>query len=206
MRTNRLMHLIDPTTIVTTLGYAGVLTIIFVESSLFFGFFLPGDSLLFTAGLLAVSGYVGIVPLMLMVPIAAALGVAVGYWFGVWIGPHLFTKENSFFFNKKHITRSHEFFEKYGPRAIVLSRFIPVVRTFVPIVAGVGRMNFVTFWFYNIIGAILWGDGVLLLGYFLGRTFPIIQEYLSVAIAIVVLISFIPLALEWRRHRKNPHN
>src|SRR4051812_47782338 len=123
------MHLsLDPTTIITTLGLAGVLLIIFIESSLFFGFFLPGDSLLFTAGLLAVSGYINIWSLGLLIPVAAALGVAVGYGFGAWIGPRLFTREDSFFFDKRHIARSQEFFARFGSRALVLSRFIPVVR------------------------------------------------------------------------------
>lgn len=183
-------------------GYIGLFCIVFVESGLFFGFFFPGDSLLFTAGLLAATGVLAIWPLIVLVPLAAILGSAVGYWFGMWLGPRLFTRDDSFFFDKRHIERAKEFYEKYGPRALMLARFIPVVRTFVPIVAGVGKMRFETFFVYNTTGAVVWGAGVTLLGYFLGRTFPAVQQYLTPIILLIIVISFLPLAREWWMHRK----
>jgi membrane-associated protein len=183
-------------------GYVGLFCIVFVESGLFFGFFFPGDSLLFTAGLLAATALLNIWILIVLVPVAAIVGSAVGYAFGSWIGPRLFTKHDSFFFDKKHIERAEQFYEKYGPRAIILARFVPVVRTFVPIVAGVGRMRYTTFFTYNSIGAVLWGSGVTLLGYFLGRTFPAVQNYLTPIIILIVILSFIPLVREWWMQRK----
>lgn len=199
------MHLpaLDPSTLLTTFGYIGLFSIVFAESGLFFGFFLPGDSLLFTAGLFAARGFFDIWVLVLIVPIAAILGDSVGYWFGSWVGPRLFTREDSFFLNKKHVERAQRFYEKYGPKAILFARIVPVVRTFVPILAGVGSMNYRTFLTYNIIGGILWGAGFPLLGYYLGTTFPIIQEYLEVAIIGIIVLSFVPIVVEiWREKRR----
>jgi membrane-associated protein len=198
-----LLH-IDIQGLLLATGYVGLCSIVFVESGLFFGFFFPGDSLLFTAGLLAATALLNIWILVIVVPIAAIVGSAVGYWFGSWIGPRLFTRQDSFFFDKQHIDRAEHFYEKYGPRAIILARFVPVVRTFVPIVAGVGRMKYSIFFTYNGIGAVLWGAGVTLLGYFLGRTFPAVQNYLTPIIILIVIISFIPLAREWWvQHKKS---
>lgn len=187
---------LDPIVLITTLGYVGLVAIVFAESGLFFGFFLPGDSLLFTAGLLASQGILDIWTLIIIIPIAAILGDSIGYWFGSWVGPKIFRKEDSFFFNKAHIVRAEKFYEKYGPKAIVLARFIPIVRTFVPIVAGVGHMKYSTFVTYNIIGGLLWGVGVTLLGYFLGTVFPQAEDYLLPIIIAIILLSFVPIARE----------
>lgn len=195
------LHL-DPVQIITGVGYIGIFSIAFAESGLFFGFFLPGDSLLFTAGLLAVRHIINIEILLFLVPLAAILGDSVGYWFGTYIGPRLFTKQNSLFFDQKHADRARLFYEKHGPMAIVLARFIPVVRTFVPIIAGVGHMRYRTFLIYNIIGGILWSTLLLLLGYFLGRTFPAAGKYLLPLVLVIVVFSFVPVLLEWLRSRK----
>ena len=193
---------LDPTALIVALGYVGLFAIVFAESGLLFGFFLPGDSLLFTAGLLASAGVLDIWILLIIIPIAAMLGDTVGYWFGSWTGPRIFKREDSFLFNKKHVERAEKFYEKYGAKAIVLARFIPFVRTFVPILAGVGRMNYRTFITYNIIGGLLWGVGVTLLGYFLGNFLPHAENYLLPVIVGVVLISLVPLLREWWRARK----
>ncbi|MGC9602380.1 MAG: VTT domain-containing protein [Minisyncoccia bacterium] len=198
------MHLtLDPLAIITTLGYVGLLAIIFAESGLFFGFFFPGDSLLFTAGLLAATHVLNLPVLLVLVPLAAILGDSAGYAFGAWIGPKIFTKEDSFFFNKRHIERSEEFYEKYGARALVLARFVPVVRTFVPIVAGVGRMAYATFIIFNGIGGLLWGLSITLLGYFLGNAFPATENYFTPIIVLIVFISILPIVRElWLAHKK----
>jgi membrane-associated protein len=191
-----LLQLLNAETLIQTAGYLGLFAIVFAESGLFFGFFFPGDSLLFTAGLLAATSTLNIWWLLLLLPLAAVLGDSTGYWFGTWIGPRLFTQEHSFFFNKKYVTRAHEFYQHYGPRAIILARFMPVVRTFVPIVAGVGRMPYRTFLTFNIIGGVGWSAGVTLLGYFLGRTFPAVQHYLTYVILLIIVVSLLPIARE----------
>jgi membrane-associated protein len=198
---NFLPH-IDPLEIIQTLGYLGIFIIILAESGVFIGFFLPGDSLLLTAGLLATQGALSIWLLLVIIPIAAIIGDSIGYSFGRYIGPRLFTKEDSFFFNKKHITRSREFYDKYGARAILLARFMPIVRTFVPIIAGVGQMRYRTFLTYNTVGGFLWADLFLLAGYFLGRAIPNLENYILPIVIVVIVVSFIPIALEWRKGRK----
>src|SRR3569623_2096941 len=153
------MHLpfLDPLALIAAAGYIGLFAIVLAESGLFFGFFFPGDSLLFSAGLLA-SQHVLYLPILLaIVPIAAIAGDSIGYAFGKWVGPRLFVKEDSLFFSKHHVRRAEMFYEKYGPRAIILARFVPVVRTFVPIVAGVGQMPYKTFLMFNVVGGVLWG-------------------------------------------------
>jgi membrane-associated protein len=198
------MHLsiLDPLAIISALGYLGLFSIVFAESGLFFGFFFPGDSLLFTAGLLASQDILYLPILLAGVPIAAILGDSVGYSFGKWVGPRLFTKENSLFFNKQHVVRAQHFYEKYGPRAIIFARFIPVVRTFVPIVAGVAQMKYKTFLIYNIAGGLLWGAGVTLLGYFLGAAFPQTEKYLTPIILGIIAFSFLPIVFEWLAYRR----
>ena len=138
--------------LIKTVGYLGVFGIVFAESGLFIGFFLPGDSLLFTAGLLASQGYLNIATLLLVVFVGAVLGDNFGYAFGKTVGPKLFRRENSILFHKKNLIRAHNFYKQYGPMTIILARFIPVVRTFAPIVAGIGQMQYKTFVFYNIFG------------------------------------------------------
>ncbi len=198
------MHIsfFDPLALISAAGYLGLFGIVLAESGLFFGFFFPGDSLLFTAGLLA-SQHILYLPLLLaIVPIAAIVGDSVGYAFGAWAGPRLFVKEDSLFFSKHHVKRAEAFYEKFGPRAIILARFVPVVRTFVPIIAGVAGMKYRTFLSYNIIGGLLWGVGVVLLGYFLGSAFPQTEKYLTPIIIVIILVSLVPLFLEWLAYRR----
>lgn len=190
----------DLPTLVQTIGYAGIAGIVFAESGLFFGFFLPGDSLLFTAGFLASQGYLNIWILVPLITISAILGDSVGYWFGNKVGPMIFKKSDSFWFSGERALDAERFFEKHGAKSLILARFIPAVRTFTPIVAGVARMDYKTFLTYNIIGGVLWGAGVPILGYFLGSVIPGVDRYILPIIGVIVVISLIPLALEWLKH------
>lgn len=187
---------IDIISLVQTVGYIGLFAIVFAESGLFFGFFLPGDSLLFTAGLLASQGLFNYYILAIIFAVAAITGDSVGYWFGKKIGPKIFNKEDSFFFQKKHIDRTQKFYEKYGTKTIVVARFVPIVRTFAPILAGVGRMNYKIFLKYNIIGGLLWGVGISFLGYYLGSKVPNIENYLTIIIVAIIATSFLPIIFE----------
>lgn len=191
----------DIIALIQTVGYLGIFSMVFAESGLFFGFFLPGDSLLFTAGLLASQGFLDVWTLIFLITIGAVLGDSVGYWFGAKIGPKIFTREDSFFFQKQHIERARLFYLKYGSRAMVLARFVPVMRTFTPILAGVGSMPYKTFLRYNIVGGIGWGAGVTLLGYFLGATIPGIEQYLLLIVVGIIVISFLPLVIEILKSR-----
>jgi membrane-associated protein len=196
------MFQLDPLHLIQALGYLGIFCIILAESGILIGFFLPGDSLLLTAGLLASEGLLSLPLLLILIPVAAILGDSVGYWFGTYIGPRLFTKEDSFIFNKRHIDRSRAFYEKYGARALVMARFMPVVRTFIPILAGVASMKYRKFLVYNAVGGFLWSVAFVLLGYFLGRAIPNIEHYILPIVLAVVVISFLPVAIEWWRNRK----
>ena len=187
---------------ITTFGYIGLCAIVFAESGLFFGFFFPGDSLLFSAGLIASQGFFDIRVLATLIVVSAIAGDSVGYWFGAKVGPKIFTKEDSFFFNKRHIERTRLFYLKYGPRAVVLARFIPVVRTLTPILAGVWNMPYLLFLRYNIVGGVAWGAGLTLLGYFLGAAIPGIEEYIVPIALGIIVVSFLPIALEFYRARK----
>lgn len=185
-----------------SIGYAAVFLIIFAESGLFFGFFLPGDSLLFTAGLLASQGLFDIRILLVGIFLAAVLGDQVGYWTGSKFGKKLFNKPNSFFFNPKHITRAEAFYQKHGKKTIVLARFVPLVRTFAPIVAGMSSMDRSTFTFYNILGGALWTLLLVLGGFFLGSLVPNASEYLDYIVVAIVILSLIPVAIELLKSRK----
>lgn len=193
--------LLDPLTIIKTLGLIGVVSIVFIESGLFFGFFLPGDSLLFTAGFLASQGLISIWWLLILCFIAAVAGDSVGYYFGRRTGPMIFKREDSLFFHKKHVERAHAFYEKYGKKTIIFARFIPVVRTFAPIVAGVAGMEYKTFIRYNIIGGFIWTWGMLGLGYVLGNLIPDAEKYLTPIIILIILVSFMPAVIEFIKHR-----
>ncbi len=182
-------------TILPTIGYLGIFAIIFAESGLLIGFFLPGDSLLFTAGFLASQGFFNIVILALLSFIAAVAGDSVGYWFGHKVGRRLFHKKDSFFFHKENLIKAEKFYEKYGKKTIILARFLPVVRTFAPIVAGIGTMHYQTFISYNIIGGAIWGIGMPVAGYFLGRSIPNVDKYLLPIILLIVIISVAPTFL-----------
>lgn len=185
--------------IVRNIGYIGVFLIIFAESSLFFSFFLPGSSLLFTAGFLASQGFFNIWFLFAGVALAAIVGDNVGYWFGSHVGQKIFEKEDSHIFKKKHLEKTRIFFEKYGTRSLVIGRFIPIVRTFVPILAGVGSMKYRIFFQYNVIGGIMWCGLVTFLGYFLGKTIPNVEHFLLPIVALIVFASFVPVLLEIRK-------
>lgn len=183
--------------LVTSVGYIGLFIIIFAESSLFFGFFLPGSSLLFTAGVLSGQGFFNIYILVTVLAIAGILGDSFGYWFGSKVGPAIFSKENTRFFNNKHLKQTELFYKKHGSKAVVIARFIPIVRTFVPILAGVGKMQYHLFFIYNVVGAILWSVGVTSAGFFLGKSIPNIEHYILPLVAVVIFISIIPIILEY---------
>lgn len=190
---------IDLQALVQFLGYPGVFTVIFLESGVFFGFFLPGASLLFVTGMLA---SVGIFNIWILIPLlftAAVLGDNVGYWFGTYVGRAIYKRPNSRFFKQEHVQFAHDFFEKYGRLAVLLARFVPIARTFTPILAGVGRMNYRIFIFYNVLGAITWACGVTLLGYLIGRHVPNAEHYLTLIILSIIGITTVPLFFTWWR-------
>ncbi len=194
-----------------------VAAIIFAESGLLFGFFLPGDSLLFMTGFLTSSGAAKfaaqnnltavtshIPPLGVLLPVffvAAVAGDQVGYWFGRRVGPALFTREDSRFFKQSHLTKAHAFLERYGPKTIFLARFVPIVRTFAPILAGVGEMRYRTFFAFNVIGGLCWAMGITALGHVLGNV-AFIRNNIEYTIVLVVLVSLSPVAIEYLRHRR----
>ena len=198
---------LNPETILINLGdvaFWGALAIIFAECGLLIGFFLPGDSLLFVVGLFIAQGFIGvnIWVAALLLSLAAFLGNVVGYWIGAAIGPALFSKPNSRIFKQEYVTKTHEFFERHGGQAIILARFVPIVRTFITAMAGVGRMDLRPYLIYSAIGALLWGGVITILGYFLGNI-PIIQNNLEIALILIVVISVIPMLLEWLRSRRH---
>ena len=201
-----------------------VTAIIFAESGLFFGFFLPGDSLLFLSGFLTSSGaadYVmpgqpgaalapvvdGMPHLLVLLPmffVAAVLGDQVGYQFGKRVGPALFTREDSRLFKQSHVAKAHAFLEKYGPKTVLIARFVPIVRTFAPIVAGVGGMRYRTFLIYNVVGGFLWAVGLTTLGHFLGNV-SFVRDHIEIAILVIVFLSVLPVLIELYRVRKHQH-
>lgn len=186
-----LLH-INLTEWVSTIGYIGIFAIIFCETGLFFGFFLPGDSLLFTAGLLATHG---LFHLWLLIPaliIISILGYAAGYWSGDKLGHWFLKKSDSFFFKKKYITQAHTFFDKHGAKAILLCRLVPIIRTFCPIVAGMANMDLKRYMLFNAIGGAVWVLVMTLLGYYIGGAFPQASHYILLFALAVILISIIP--------------
>lgn len=185
----------DLIALIKTAGYLGIFGIIFAESGLFIGFFLPGDSLLFTAGFLASQEILNIWLLAALVFIGAVLGDNVGYAFGRKVGPMIFKKEDSLIFHKKNLDKARVFYEKYGKKTIILARFLPGVRTFAPILAGVGNMSYPVFFSYNLIGGLLWGVGLPGLGYFLGNAVPNIDKYLVPIILAIIFLSILPTAI-----------
>lgn len=182
----------------------GVCAIVFIETGLLVGFFLPGDSLLFTAGLLVATDVIQ-TPIWIVAPLialSAFIGDQVGYQIGRASGPKIFNRPNSRLFRQEYVDKTSEYFERFGGRTIIIARFVPIVRTFAPVVAGVGHMRYRTFVTYNIIGALLWGVGVTLLGYWLGQ-FAFVQKYLEPILIAIVLFSVIPVAVELLRARRN---
>jgi len=197
-------NLLDPTSLIKDFSYIGVFTALFLESGIVFGFFLPGDSLLFTAGLLASQHYLNIVGLIVISVLAAILGNSAGYYTGCKFGKTLFSKKGSFWFSPARIDEAHKFFEKEGPQSLVLARFIPAVRTFLPIAAGIGRMKYRTFLIFNALGALLWGISLPILGFTLGKTVHSIDKYLLPIIFLIVVVSALPVIVPIlkRKYRK----
>ncbi|MEK9176842.1 MAG: DedA family protein [Patescibacteria group bacterium] len=191
----------DLASFIEAAGYAGVTAIIFAETGLFFGFFLPGDSLLFTAGILASQGFFNIWLLSALTTTAAIVGDSVGYWPGAKAGPLIFTRPDSFWFSQERVRVAERFFGRFGPISIVVARFLPVVRTFVPVIAGVAGMRYRTFFVYNVVGAFLWAFGIPVLGYYAGNAIPGIERYLIPIVALIVLSSLIPLGYEVLKRR-----
>jgi membrane-associated protein len=176
--------------------------IVFVETGFFVGFFLPGDSLLVTAGVFAAAGTIELRWLLLPVMLCAIVGDQIGYWIGRTAGKTLYKREDSFFFRRSHLQRAHDFYEKYGGKTVILARFIPIVRTFCPPVAGAARMPYARYLAYDVCGGILWVGSTILGGYFLGRTIPNIGEKIHYVIAVVVLLSILPAIIGLLRARK----
>ncbi|HMU26885.1 MAG TPA: VTT domain-containing protein [Solirubrobacterales bacterium] len=193
---------LDPESLIRTFGMLGVLAIVYMESGLMVGFFLPGDSLLFTAGLLSANDVLpDIWVLLVTIPIAAIAGDQTGYWIGRKFGPPLFNRPDSRFFKREYVDQTAAFFEKHGPRAIILARFVPIVRAFVPVMAGTSHMHYRTFLVYDIVGGILWGAGVTTLGYFLGQI-EFVKNNIEFILIGVVAVSVIPVIFEVRKARR----
>jgi len=186
-------------------GYIGLTLIIFAETGLLVGFFLPGDSLLVTAGLLAADPAFGLNVWLLggILTVAAIVGDTVGYAVGTATGPRIFTREDSLLFNKAHLLRAQAFYEKHGGKTIIIARFMPIVRTFAPVVAGVGRMEYRAFLSYNVIGGVLWIWSMLLTGWVLARTVPGVAKHVEKIILLVVFLSVLPGIIAWLRERRN---
>ncbi|MFI1994148.1 DedA family protein [Actinoplanes sp. NPDC020271] len=198
------MTFLDPEWLISTFGLVGILGIVFAESGLLIGFFLPGDSLLFTAGLLIAGGtylHQSLWLMCLLVSIAAVAGDQCGYLFGRRFGPSLFHRPDSRLFKQENLSRARDFFAKYGARSIVLARFVPIVRTFTPIVAGASHMRYRRFLLFNVIGGTLWACGVTILGYFLGQI-AFVKSNIEFILIGIVAVSVIPIAVEFLRSRK----
>lgn len=193
-----LIHL-DPVAIIQAGGLLGITLVIFAESGLLVGIFFPGDSLLFAAGLLSATGYLSFGPLVVLVVLAAIVGDSTGYWFGKRFGPPLFNRKESFFFKREYVTRTEHFYETYGGRAVILARFVPIVRTIAPTMAGMGSMTYSRFLSYNVIGGLLWGVGMTSLGYFLGAAIPQSEHYILPISLLIIGISFLPFAIGFLR-------
>ncbi|QJR34761.1 VTT domain-containing protein [Gemmatimonas groenlandica] len=189
-------------------GYVGLTIIIFAETGLLVGFFLPGDSLLVTAGLLAADPAFGLNVwlLGLILTVAAIVGDTVGYHVGKATGPRIFTRENSLFFNKSHLLKAQAFYEKHGGKTIIIARFMPIVRTFAPVVAGVGQMRYASFLAYNVVGGVLWIWSMLITGYVLAKTVPGVAQHVEKVILVVVFLSILPGIIAWWRNRGEKAN
>ncbi len=202
-----LQNLTDAQSILSSGGFYLLLIVVYAETGLFFGFFLPGDYLLFLAGLLSAAGiiHVPIYTLVLSLIGAGILGNYTGYWFGYRTGPVLFSKNDSFFFKKRYITVAEEFYAKYGGMALILGRFFPIVRTFAPIFAGVVKVDIKKFTVYNIIGSVAWVTTLTLAGYFLGKRFPELKDYLQYIVLGLIIITTIPLIIAFvkRQYEKS---
>jgi membrane-associated protein len=197
-----LHQLLDPTYLLQLFGYIGLAVIVFSESGLLVGFFLPGDTLLITAGIFASQGHLNIMLTLAIIIVAAIIGDSVGYFIGSKVGPKLFTRPDSRFFSQKNVQEAHAFFEKYGAQSIILARFLPIIRSFVPTIAGVSKLSYKKFLTYNIIGGTLWGLVVTMLGYTLGRVIPNMDHYILPVVITVSIVSFIPLIVHLQKRRR----
>jgi membrane-associated protein len=185
-------------------GYIGLTGIIFAETGLLIGFFLPGDSLIVTAGLLAeTTGVLNVWELGALLTVASILGNTVGYQIGRVTGPRLFSRDDSLLFSKKHLYRAREFYERHGGKTVIIARFMPIVRTFVPVVAGMGQMEYRRYTIYNIVGGVGWIWSMLFIGYFLGRYIPGVDKHIETVIILVVLVSFLPGVIGWLKSRSS---
>jgi membrane-associated protein len=197
----------NPQALISWGGYAGLTFVIFAETGLLVGFFLPGDSLLVTAGLLSATTKIfNVYELGVLLTVASIVGNSVGYAIGRATGPRLFTREDSLLFNKKHLYRAHEFYERHGGATVILARFMPIVRTFVPVVAGMAQMGYRQYTIYNIVGGVAWIWSMLFIGYFLGRYIPGIDKHIESVILVVIAISLLPGVIGWYRARKASPN
>ncbi|MFA6251300.1 MAG: VTT domain-containing protein [Candidatus Paceibacterota bacterium] len=195
--------MLDPIVIIKAVGIIGIILIVFAETGLFFGFFFPGDSLLFTAGIFASQGYLSIEILLIGCIVAAILGDSVGYWSGKKYGRQLFDRDAGFFFKKKRLYDAEIFYEKHGKSTIIIARFVPIIRTFAPIVAGIGRMKYPVFISYNIFGGVFWVSSMLLLGYFLGGIIPNPDVYIIPIAFVIIVLSFLPIVIKMIRFKLN---
>lgn len=195
----------DLPTLVKTAGYVGLTAIIFAETGLLIGFFLPGDSLMVTAGLLCTQEGFGLNVWYLgaLLTVAGIVGDTVGYNIGRTAGPHIFTRENSLLFNRKHLLRAQAFYDKHGGKTIFIARFMPIIRTFAPVVAGVGQMKYRTFLAYNVLGGAAWVWSMLMLGYLLGNTVPGVAKHIDKIIVLIVFLSILPGIIAWVRSRSS---
>jgi membrane-associated protein len=197
-----LIDFLNPETIIRIGGLALLLFVIFAETGLFFGFFLPGDSLLFIAGIYHTKYLdISIWLLIILLIIAAILGTTVGYFFGKWAELYLKRRKENFFYKKKYMDMAQEFYGRYGMTAFILGRFLPIVRTFVPILAGMVRIPFGKFFFFNLVGAAIWIIVMVMAGHFLGTAFPAITDHLEIIVVGMVLLSAVPVAVSWFRNR-----
>jgi len=198
-----LLHsLYDVESIIKWGGLAMICAIIFAETGLMIGFFLPGDSLLVTAGVFAAAGHIDLYMMLLLVSLCAVVGDQLGYFIGQKTGPALFNREDSLLFKRSHVLRAQQFYEKYGSKTIVIARFVPIVRTFAPVVAGVGQMKYRRFVTYNVAGGILWVFSMVLLGYFVASAVPNIDKHIHKVIVVVVFLSILPAIIEFIRERR----
>ncbi len=199
-----LLHrLRDLPALVQWAGYVGITAIIFTETGLFFGFFLPGDSLLVTAGLLSASGYaLNIWKLGALLTVAAIAGDNTNYWVGRLTGPRIFNRNDSLFFKKAYVERAAAFYERYGAKTIFLARFMPIIRTFAPLVAGTAGMNYRTFLTFSVIGGVTWIWSMLLTGYFLGQYVPGVDKHIEKVIILVIFLSILPGIISWLKERR----
>ncbi len=202
-----ILGFLDPSTILTTVGVIGMFVVLYAETGLLIGFFFPGDSLLFTAGIFAArdNPFAPLWLLLLVASVAAVAGDQTGYLIGDKVGPRVFTGRQSRFFKQSYVDRSQAFFQRYGARTVLLARLVPVVRTFTPVIAGVSKMHYRTFVAYNVVGGIVWACGVLILGYLLGGI-SFVRNNLEIILLLIVVLSVVPIGVELLRARRASRN